>query len=182
NRIYHTNADNAVLDYSFAVLTNVGPTHITGTDSANKSIIAVGVIDGQVVAGQLYLDTDTSQDLTANYVAITNMSQTNITCCTAGPSAITNACAGTYLISAHIEGELANNESGFMAVFVDGVEQTHIRRHFSTPAAGQDHAGGSCAGLVVLEAGQAIELRLKSEDAAAVWTTHNVQLVLTRLN
>ncbi|GAG03846.1 unnamed protein product, partial [marine sediment metagenome] len=44
NRIYHTNADNAVLDYSFAVLTNVGPVYITKTNINGVALSVAGDI------------------------------------------------------------------------------------------------------------------------------------------
>lgn len=141
-----------------------------------------GIISGDCVGGQLYFDGSEVQNLTSNYVAMTNMVSTNLNNMTATHTSLVVSVTGVYSAYYKVEGNLDNNESAGTAIHVNGVEAVNAKDEAETPAVGINHIHGSAAALLSLSAGDVVTVAAKSGDAAANFSKHTIQLVLHRLN
>ena len=128
--------------------------------------------------GQLFLDATQEHNLTAAYAYMTNMVSTNTSSAlVASESNLVILVDGLYLCNFQISFGGAVGEEYEAAVHVGGVEQNNVECQRKPGTA--DIGSMSSCGLLQLDIGDVVDLRVRSLDPAANFDPNKIQLVLT---
>jgi len=143
----------------------------SATDTAYRNIY---------VYGQLYMDGSQEQNLTTSYSVITNMISTNLVGITATHQNLTVTDAGVFFCAFSISFEGDTSQEYEAAVFVEDVEQDNIEAQRRT--SNNDIANCGANGILNLDAGDTVNIRVKSLTGGSDFDPNKVQLTLYRIN